>query len=274
MKALLILHCLVIGSISEKFQEKKLSDRHGVCSFQCGFCEFIIFTIYGYLSENSTEKTIIQTVDSICDYVPASYASLCDSFIGSYGPEIIQLLIKKESPTTICTQIGICNSTSNALGSSSSSFYNQSFSTLEDTQKLECMICHLLSEHQKSSLQIDEKVDGKLKNNDPASICSSFVNPSFSKSCSRIADGMKSSKLNEIEKRKVHEEKSQKSENEQTEQQTEQQNEQQHEYACHELLLCCTTSRRKNSNTKYPRSWEKKKLSKKTCIDISFLLSF
>jgi hypothetical protein len=40
--------------------------------FDCGFCEFIVSFIYGYLTTNSTESEIVHTVDGICNYVSGS----------------------------------------------------------------------------------------------------------------------------------------------------------------------------------------------------------
>ena len=44
--------------------------------FDCGFCEFIVTFIYGYLTFNSTESEIVHTVDGICNYVSGSVASV------------------------------------------------------------------------------------------------------------------------------------------------------------------------------------------------------
>jgi len=80
-------------------------------SFDCGFCEFIITLIYGFVAENSTESQIITVVDGICAYVPNSLSALCDSFIDEYGPTIIYLLLQRESPSFVCTILTLCNDT-------------------------------------------------------------------------------------------------------------------------------------------------------------------
>ncbi len=50
-------------------------------SFDCGFCEFIITLIYGFIAENSTEQQIIEVVDGICTYVPTSLTELVRNIV-------------------------------------------------------------------------------------------------------------------------------------------------------------------------------------------------
>jgi hypothetical protein len=77
-----VLGAVVVGQAANADESSVIANEAeralpmNVRTFQCGFCEFIIFSIYGYLSENSTEKTIIQTVDGICNYIPANYENL------------------------------------------------------------------------------------------------------------------------------------------------------------------------------------------------------
>jgi len=40
--------------------------------------------------------------------LPAFVQSPCKSLIETYGPQIIQLLVDKENPETVCAQIGLC----------------------------------------------------------------------------------------------------------------------------------------------------------------------
>jgi len=84
-------------------------------TFDCGFCEFIITLIYGFIAENATEQQIITVVDGICTYVPNSLSELCKSFIDEYGPTIIYLLFQKETPSYVCTVLNICNTTATDL---------------------------------------------------------------------------------------------------------------------------------------------------------------
>lgn len=56
--------------------------------FTCGFCEFVVFTIKTYLTENSTEQEIAKVVAEICTYIPQEYqgiVSTCPTQIWFHG---------------------------------------------------------------------------------------------------------------------------------------------------------------------------------------------
>ena len=44
--------------------------------YECGFCEFVIFTIYTYVTSSSTESQIATVVDEVCNYVPSGEEAL------------------------------------------------------------------------------------------------------------------------------------------------------------------------------------------------------
>jgi len=70
-----------------------------------------MFSIEGYLSENSTEAEVQAVVEKICNYIPAQYTELCDELIATYAPDIVEFMLRHESPQKICDSIGLCNST-------------------------------------------------------------------------------------------------------------------------------------------------------------------
>ncbi len=69
MSCALLAHAAQSGA-----QLPKLIPQVG--AFECGFCEFIIFTAYSYITANTTESEIATIVAGICSYVPASYQEL------------------------------------------------------------------------------------------------------------------------------------------------------------------------------------------------------
>jgi hypothetical protein len=51
-------------------------------SYECGFCELVMYTIYTYLTQNSTESEVANVVAQICDYVPNNEeAFVCNLFL-------------------------------------------------------------------------------------------------------------------------------------------------------------------------------------------------
>eukprot|EP00003_Mantamonas_plastica_P025549 TRINITY_DN5029_c0_g2_i2.p2 TRINITY_DN5029_c0_g2~~TRINITY_DN5029_c0_g2_i2.p2 ORF type:complete len:471 (-),score=146.41 TRINITY_DN5029_c0_g2_i2:236-1648(-) len=83
----------------------------------CVLCEFVMSKLEGLLQNNASETKILNALEKVCSYLPKSLSGECDAFIQQYGPQIFQLIVQKEPPKTICTQLGICSGTSkNLLG--------------------------------------------------------------------------------------------------------------------------------------------------------------
>jgi len=76
----------------------------------CAPCEGLIGMIESYITENSTETQILQALESLCQLIPGSFGQECMQAIVDNGPGIIQDLINQESPTVVCTQLGLCTS--------------------------------------------------------------------------------------------------------------------------------------------------------------------
>lgn len=76
----------------------------------CTICEFAISTIEKELSNNSTEQEVIAAVEKVCDILPSSVKDQCKQLIEQEGPQIINLLINKADPKTVCTTLRLCTS--------------------------------------------------------------------------------------------------------------------------------------------------------------------
>jgi saposin len=73
----------------------------------CGVCKAIVGFVESYLEQNSTVKQIEAKLDQACELTGA-YAAECKALVAMYLPEIIHYVEKKETPTQICTRIGVC----------------------------------------------------------------------------------------------------------------------------------------------------------------------
>jgi len=85
--------------------------------FYCTACTFVTQQVENYLEANHTESEILVFLEKDCDVlgvIDKKLVAACQAVVEQYGPTIIQMLINKESPDTICTQIGLCNSTLSA----------------------------------------------------------------------------------------------------------------------------------------------------------------
>ncbi len=78
-------------------------------SIKCDTCELSITAVENYLQNNHTVTELEQVLDNLCDKTP--FSKDCSELVNEYLPSIINLLEQKESPSEICTQIHLCNST-------------------------------------------------------------------------------------------------------------------------------------------------------------------
>jgi len=74
---------------------------------QCAICEFLAKEAEAQVANNKTEAQIIASLEAVCSKLGAVKAE-CKTVVDQYGPQIIQLLVQKEDPQTVCTQIGLC----------------------------------------------------------------------------------------------------------------------------------------------------------------------
>lgn len=47
-------------------------------------------------------------LEQVCRLVPAAYKNQCEAFIELYSKKLIELLLSKSSPHTICTVLHLC----------------------------------------------------------------------------------------------------------------------------------------------------------------------
>ena len=78
----------------------------------CTICEYAITTIEKELSNNATEAEIIATVEKICDILPSTVKDECKQLVEEEGPQIIQLLVEKADPQTVCSALKLCTNAS------------------------------------------------------------------------------------------------------------------------------------------------------------------
>lgn len=73
----------------------------------CDLCQFLVKEAESFLQSNKTESEIQSELDSVCQHF--SFYRTCQTMVDSYLPQVIQLLEQKETPQTVCQQIGICS---------------------------------------------------------------------------------------------------------------------------------------------------------------------
>jgi len=73
----------------------------------CSVCEAIVGFVESYIEQNATLNQIEARLDALCA-LAGPYASQCVALVNAYLPQIIQWVEKNETPTQICTQLGVC----------------------------------------------------------------------------------------------------------------------------------------------------------------------
>ena len=54
------------------------------------------------------QQQIEKDLEDVCSLLPGSLADTCKSLVQQYTPQLIQMLINKEDPETVCKQVGLC----------------------------------------------------------------------------------------------------------------------------------------------------------------------
>ena len=74
----------------------------------CAICQFVMQYVVDYIAKDATEEKIIAAVEKVCKVFPKSLVPTCQAFVETYGPQLIEALLKKETPEVICQQIRAC----------------------------------------------------------------------------------------------------------------------------------------------------------------------
>merc|ERR1712136_284883 len=134
----------IIDAINKDISPENLCAYIGACPKQlsvesgpeCQICQLVATELEKQLGVNKTEKEILKVVENVCSYLPGSYKDECDSFVDTYGQEIISALNDKISPANLCTSLGVC---SQMLRSGP-----------------ECQVCELVAKQLEAQLGIDK----------------------------------------------------------------------------------------------------------------------
>lgn len=62
---------------------------------------------------NASEQELIQIFESVCSQMPETLRAECKSFVDTYAPDIIALLIREVDPAKVCQIIKICPKSAN-----------------------------------------------------------------------------------------------------------------------------------------------------------------
>eukprot|EP01112_Ceratiomyxa_fruticulosa_P007711 TRINITY_DN1999_c0_g3_i2.p1 TRINITY_DN1999_c0_g3~~TRINITY_DN1999_c0_g3_i2.p1 ORF type:complete len:314 (+),score=59.79 TRINITY_DN1999_c0_g3_i2:183-1124(+) len=108
MKSALVLLVAICCLLFTVNGEKVTVEGSGA---ECTLCEFVVGQVEGYVAQNRTEAQIISFLTSDCKILSKpSWVATCQNIVDDFAPTIIEYILNKENPQTICTQLTLCSS--------------------------------------------------------------------------------------------------------------------------------------------------------------------
>lgn len=106
--SLLLLFGLVTtqGLLTPQENEFSALKRDTNGGTDCAVCS-VLLGLVDQLAEIYNE-TIADSMSRLCSYLPKGYTEGCKFLIDEFGPSVIALFEKKETPDTVCYAIGLC----------------------------------------------------------------------------------------------------------------------------------------------------------------------
>jgi len=83
--------------------------KHVQSGSACIICETVLTELKNIIDSNATEEQIAEKLEQICTYLPTAIQAACKDFVGMYGPAVVDLIIQKVDPDTVCKTIGLCS---------------------------------------------------------------------------------------------------------------------------------------------------------------------
>ncbi|XP_067673391.1 prosaposin-like [Haliotis asinina] len=106
----------------------------------CIVCEFVMTTLDSLISANSSQAEVEAALEKVCSLLPATISAECSQFVEEYGPAVINLLVNKLDPKSVCTTLRLCTVSKSVKVSKSLSFTPKT----EVSASPECIICEFV----------------------------------------------------------------------------------------------------------------------------------
>eukprot|EP01133_Synstelium_polycarpum_P002475 gene2475-2816_t len=88
----------------------------------CEVCDFVVKHAEDFVQQNRTVTQIEADLDLACRVLPSTLSYNCKVIVKSYTPLIVNMILNKEDPDTICKQINLCTAA-------------------VESNEIECMMC-------------------------------------------------------------------------------------------------------------------------------------
>ncbi|KAL0483450.1 prosaposin [Acrasis kona] len=100
---LLLCSCLILAQDTARALTIPKSND---ASLYCDVCAFVVEEAEKYA--NKSEPQIQKALLNTCNRIPGQMGSLCNTVVMIYGHQILQFLLKKETPKVVCCQLHVC----------------------------------------------------------------------------------------------------------------------------------------------------------------------
>jgi len=87
-------------------RETSEEEQGGVCQV----CQLVMSYVESFIGQNKTISSIEAELDQLCAILPSPLSGICTSVVNQYLPQMVQWLLNKESPSSFCSQVGLCSS--------------------------------------------------------------------------------------------------------------------------------------------------------------------
>ncbi|KAL2079585.1 hypothetical protein ACEWY4_025329 [Coilia grayii] len=96
------------GLMTKLLTALKSPDLRVGFDLKCKFCVYLLELVESLLPVERTEAAVAHLLESVCNMIPPAYKHQCEAFIEMYSKKLIEMLLGKSSPHTICTLLHLC----------------------------------------------------------------------------------------------------------------------------------------------------------------------
>ncbi|CAF99299.1 unnamed protein product [Tetraodon nigroviridis] len=90
------------------FMNEALQAAEVPASSECSFCLLFIKTLESLLPKERTEGAVINLLEEICNILPQSYHSLCQSLVSRISKTVLDAIMSYATPQAICSLLHMC----------------------------------------------------------------------------------------------------------------------------------------------------------------------
>lgn len=80
-------------------------------------CKYVIAYVDAVVQTNKSEAAINAALEQVCKILPHSLNASCIQFVDTFGPEIVEYIVKYGTPDKVCDAIGVCKNGSATIES-------------------------------------------------------------------------------------------------------------------------------------------------------------